>query len=89
MRDPFGFMEFDKKHSQVHLDRPGLCPACLELYIDSRDGGAKTQLVEEIVEGTKTGKWICPDGGQPYGKQLVDAGDGRLLFRVPIIPPFL
>ena len=63
MRDPFGFMNPGKKHSQVHLDAPGLCPLCLERYIDGREGGAKTQLIEEVVDGVKTGLWICPDGG--------------------------
>src|SRR2546426_1194 len=41
MRDPIGFMEPGKKHSQVHLDGPGLCPLCLERDIDGREGGAK------------------------------------------------
>ena len=45
------------------LDAPGFCPLCLERYIDGRDGGAKTQLIEEVVDGVKTGNWICPDGG--------------------------
>jgi len=65
-------MEFGKKHSQVHLDGPGLCPLCLERYIDGREGGAKTQLIEEVIEGVKTGKWICPHGGRPYAKQFID-----------------
>jgi hypothetical protein len=43
------------------LDAPGLL--CLERYIDGRDGGAKTQLIEEVVDGVKAGNWICPDGG--------------------------
>jgi hypothetical protein len=86
MRDPVGFMEFGKKHSQVYLDAPGLCPACLDRYIDGRAGGAKTQLVEEVIDEKKTGKWICPDGGRPYGKQLVDAGDGRLAVWFPTVP---
>jgi hypothetical protein len=49
-----------KKHSQIHLDAPGLCPLCLERYIDGREGGAKTQRIEEVVDGAKTGMWICP-----------------------------
>lgn len=69
MRDPVGFMDPGKKHSQVHLDAPGLCPLCLERYIDGREGGAKTQLVEEVLEGVKTGKWICPYGGRSYAQQ--------------------
>jgi len=72
MRDPVGFMEFDKRHSQVHLDNPGLCPLGLERYIDGREGGAKTQLIEEVIDGVKTGKWICPPGGRPYAKQFID-----------------
>jgi hypothetical protein len=28
--------------------------------------------VEEIIDGKKTGKWICPDGGRPYAKQFPD-----------------
>ena len=87
MRDPAGFMEFGKKHSQVHLDAPGLCPLCLERYIDGRDGGARTQLVEEVSDGAKTGKWICPDDGRPYAKQFVDdTGDIRGAAAWPIIP---
>ena len=82
----FGFREFGKKHSQVHLDGPGLCPSCLELYVDGRAGGAKTQLVEEIVDGVPTGKWTCPDGGRPYGKQFIeDTGD--IFGAGPWIPP--
>src|SRR5256885_6736819 len=72
MRDSIGFMEFGKKHSQVHLDGPGLCPLCLERYVDGREGGAKTQLIEEVIDGEKTGKWICPDGGRSYAKQFID-----------------
>jgi hypothetical protein len=71
-----GFMEFGKTHSQVHLDSPGLCPLCLERYIGGRAGGAKTQLVEEVVDGVKTGKWICPDGGRSYAKQFIDDTGG-------------
>ena len=82
MRDPIGFMEPGKKHSQVHLDGPGLCPLCLERDIDGREGGAKTQLVEEMVDGVKTGKWICPDGGRSY----VEQGGGGA-WRAPIFPP--
>ena len=69
MRDPVGLMEFGKKHSQVHRDAPGLCPLCLERWIDGREGGAKTRLIEEIVDGQKTGKWICPYGGRSYAQQ--------------------
>jgi hypothetical protein len=25
------------------------------------------------VNGVKTGKWICPDGGRAYAKQFIDA----------------
>ena len=49
-------MEFGKKHSQVYLDAPGLCPSCLERYIAGRTDGAKTQLVAEVVHGVATGK---------------------------------
>jgi hypothetical protein len=81
MRDPVGFMEPGKKHSQVHLDAPGLCPLCLERYIDGREGGAKTPLVEEVVDGAKTGTWICPDGGRSYATQFIeDTGDIRGAF---------
>ena len=76
MREPAGFMEFGKKHSKVHLDAPGLCPLCLERYIDAREGGAETPLVEEVVDGVKTGKWICPDGGRSYSNVL-EAGHRR------------
>jgi hypothetical protein len=69
MRDPIGFMNPGKKHSQVHLDAPGLCPLCLERWTDGREGGAQTQLVEEVVDGAKTGKWVCPDGGPSYVQQ--------------------
>ncbi len=82
MRDSIGFMEPGKKHSQVHLDGPGLCPLCLERDIDGREGGAKTQLVEEMVDGVKTGKWICPDSGRSY----VEQGGGGA-WRAPIFPP--
>jgi|SoiMethySBSTD1v2_1073268.scaffolds.fasta_scaffold1164947_1 hypothetical protein len=71
MSDPVGLMEFGQKHSQVHLVVAGLCPVCLGRYIDGRDGGAKTQLVEEVLDGVKTGKWICPDGGRSYAKHLL------------------
>src|SRR6185295_11190469 len=71
MSDPVGLMEFGKKHSQVHLVVAGLCPVCLGRYIDGRDGGAKTQLVEEVLDGVKTGKWICPDGERSYAKHLL------------------
>ncbi len=76
MRDPIGFMEPGRKHADVHLDRPGLCPLCLERYIVGREGGAKTQLVEEVVGGAKTGKWVCPFGGRPYAKQFIDDTGG-------------
>ena len=69
MRDPVGFMNPGKKHSQVYMDKPGLCPLCLERYIDGREGGTKTDLVEELVDGAKTGKWICPYGGPSYSEQ--------------------
>ena len=72
MHQRLGFLEFGKKHAQVHLDAPGLCPSCLELYITGRSGGARTHLIEEIVDGKKTGKWICPDGGRPNNKQYPD-----------------
>jgi hypothetical protein len=72
MHERLGFLEFGKKHAQVHLDVPGLCPSCLELYISGRAGGARTKLLEEVVDGKKTGKWICPDGGLPYNKQFPD-----------------
>jgi hypothetical protein len=72
MRDAVGFMKFGKKHSQVYRDQPGLCPRCLERYIDGREGGAKTQLIEAVIDGAKTGKWICPDGGRPYAKQFIE-----------------
>jgi hypothetical protein len=72
MRDPVGFLEFGKRHSQVHRDAPGLCPLCLERYIDGREGGARTQLIEEVVDGAKTGKWICRSGGRSYAKQFIE-----------------
>ena len=86
MRDPVGFMEFGKKHSQVHLDHPGICPLCLERYIDGREGGAKTQLVEEGIDGKKTGKWICPDGGRPYARQFIE-DTGRAASGWPSVGP--
>jgi hypothetical protein len=67
-----GFMEFGKKHSQVYLDAPGLCPSCLERYIVGRTDGAEIQLVAEVVDGVATGKRICPDGGRSYAKQFID-----------------
>jgi len=76
MRDPVGFMEPGRNHAQVYRDAPGLCPLCLERYIDGREGGAKTQLVEEVVNGPKTGKWICPHGGRPYAKQFIEDTGG-------------
>jgi hypothetical protein len=85
--DPADFMEFGKKHSQVHLDAPGLCPLCLERYVDGREGGAKTALVEEVIDGARTGKWICPDGGRSYAKQFIDdSGHIRGAFRWPDVP---
>ena len=86
MQDRLGFMEFGKKHSQVHLDAPGLCPSCLERYIDGRAGGAQTKLVEEVVDGEKTGKWICPDGGRSYAKQFLD-DTGSIWGAWPQVPP--
>ena len=87
MNDPAGFMEFGKKHSQVHLDAPGLCPLCLERHITGRELGAKTQLVEEMSDGAKTGKWICPDGGRSYAQQFIeDTGDVRGAGAWPIVP---
>jgi hypothetical protein len=82
MRDPVGFMEPGKRHSQIRQDAPGLCPLCLELYISGRDGGSKTELVEEAVDGAKTGKWICPYGGRSYVEQ-----GGRGAWRAPLFPP--
>jgi hypothetical protein len=85
--DPGGFMEFGKKHSQVHLDVPGLCSSCLERYIDGREDGAKTALVGEVVDGAKTGKWVCPDGGRSYAKQFIDdTGDIRGAWAWPRVP---
>jgi hypothetical protein len=87
MRDPVGFMEPGKKHSQVYLDGPGLCPLCLERYIVGREGGAKTPLIEEIVDGATTGTWICPDGGRSYARQFIaDTGDVRGAFTWPRVP---
>ncbi len=77
MRDPIGFMEPGKKHSQVHLDGPGLCPLCLERDIDGREGGAKTQLVEEIMDGVKTGKWIARMAGAHTSSRAVGAHGGH------------
>ncbi len=88
MRDPVGFMEFGKRHSQVHFDAPGPCPACLERYIDGREGGAKTHLVEEVIDGAKTGKWVCPYGGRPYAKQFIeDTGSVRGACPQGMVPP--
>jgi hypothetical protein len=84
MRDPLGFMEPGKKHSQIRLDAPGLCPLCLELAITGREGGSQTNLIEEVVDGAKTGKWICPYGGRWYYRQ----GGRALGMTAPIIPPF-
>jgi hypothetical protein len=58
-------MEAGKMHAQVHCERAGLCPTCLERYTTGR-GGAKTQLVEEERDGVKTGSWICPHGRPSY-----------------------
>ena len=30
------------------------------------------ELLEEVIDGEKTGKWICPDGGRSYAKQFID-----------------
>jgi hypothetical protein len=89
MQDGLGLKDFGKKHAQVCLDAPGLCPRCLERYVSGRKGGAKTQLVEEIVDGAKTGKWICPDGGRPFAKQIVEeTGDPRALRHwTSVFPP--
>ena len=87
MRDAAGFMEFEKRHSQVQLDEPGLCPLCLERYIDGREGGTKTQLIEEVIDGNKTGKWICPHGGRPYAKQFLE-DTGSIDGATPRVPPF-
>jgi hypothetical protein len=43
-----------------------------ERYIDGREGGAETQLVEEVIDGEKTGMWVCPCCGRPYAKQFID-----------------
>ena len=64
-----GYMEPGKKHSQVHLDAPGFCPVCLDRYAHGGEGGAKTELVEEVIDGAKTGKWVCPDGGRTWYQQ--------------------
>jgi hypothetical protein len=63
------FMEPGKRHSQIRLDAPGLCPRCLELELTGREGGSRTELVAEIVDGAKTGKWVCPYGGRSYYQQ--------------------
>jgi hypothetical protein len=63
-----------------------MCPLCLERYIDGRDGGAKTELVEQVVDGAKTGKWICPDGGRSYAEQFID-DTGDIFGAGPWIPP--
>jgi hypothetical protein len=42
-----------------------------------------------MVDGIKTGKWICPDGGRPYAKQFIeDTGDIRGAAAWPRVPPF-
>jgi hypothetical protein len=90
VHDPVGLNEFGKKHAQVYLDAPGLCPRCLERYIDGREGGAKTPLIEEAVDGVKTGKWICPDGGRSYAQQILEDPQGlrgsSIIFP-PTFPP--
>jgi hypothetical protein len=87
MRDPVGFMEPGKKHSQIHVDAPGFCPLCLERYMSGREGGAQTPLVEELVDGVKTGRWICPDGGRSYARQFIeDTGDTYGAGSWPIVP---
>jgi hypothetical protein len=63
------FMEPGKRHTQVYLDVPGLCPTCLSFWITGRRRGGKTQLVPEEIDGVKTGKWICPFGGKSYREQ--------------------
>jgi hypothetical protein len=79
MRDPIGFMISGKAHTQIRLDEAGLCPSCLALWITGREGGAKTWLIEEVVEGAKTGKWICPLGGPSWVEQ---GGGGREVSRL-------
>jgi hypothetical protein len=37
---------------------PRLCPRCLEREITGRAGGGKTQLLEEVLDGVKTGKSV-------------------------------
>jgi hypothetical protein len=75
-----GYMEPGKEHSQVHLNAPGLCPVCLERYVHGADGGGKTDLVEEVIDGVKTGKWVCPYGGRSWYQQ------GARPFIPPILP---
>lgn len=87
MPDPLGFMESGKKHSQVREDKPGLCPLCLERYTHGREGGAQTQLIEEVVDGARTGKWLCPDGGRSYARQFIeDTGHIGEAAAWPIVP---
>src|SRR5712691_3224109 len=50
-------------HVEVPYDKPGLCPECLDLWIDGR-GGGKVQLVE------RDGKWVCPRGGASLVQQF-------------------
>jgi hypothetical protein len=79
MRDPVGFIEPGTRRSKVHLDTPDRCPLCLERYIDGRGGGPKTKLIEELVDGIKTGKWICAyGGGAKSGPMLRGIHTGRL-----------
>jgi hypothetical protein len=75
MRDPVGFMIPGKAHTQIRLDEPGLCPSCLARWITGREGGAQTQLIEEVVEGKKTGTWICPLGGPSWVEQGGGGGE--------------
>ena len=57
----------DAVHSEVPHDKPGLCPDCLNRWIDGR-GGGKVQLVE------RDGKWVCPKSGPSLAKQLGSDG---------------
>ena len=49
-----GYMEPGKRHSQVHLDPAGLCPLCLEPYIDGREAGGRTDSRTWYQQG------VCP-----------------------------
>jgi hypothetical protein len=72
-----GHMQPGKGHSQMRLNAPGLCPVCLERYVRDQESGGKTDLVEEVVAGLKTRKWVCPYGGPTWYQQ-----GGR-----PFVPP--